>query len=78
MCISKDECASDHMALMQVAESDGAHDVTEDDRSMYVDDRTGGKLDSKLVAAARKKEEQRFWMCVGSTLRRPILGCPQM
>ena len=23
---------------------------------MYVDDRTGGKLDSKLVAAARKKE----------------------
>ena len=54
----KDECASDNMALMQVAESDGAHDVTEDGWRMYVDDRTGGKLDSKLVAAARKKEIQ--------------------
>ena len=45
----KDVCASDNMALMQVVESDGAHDVTEDDWRMYVDDRTGGKLRKKEI-----------------------------
>ena len=30
------ECTSDNMALTKVAESDGAHDVTDDDWRMYV------------------------------------------
>ena len=51
----KGECVWDIMELTQVAERDGAHDVTEEDWRMYVDDRTCGKLDSKLVAAVRKK-----------------------
>ena len=61
-----------------MAEGDGAHDVTEDNWRMHIDDRTNGTLDSKLVAAARKweiKNLDNMGVYVGSTVTKPILAC---